>query len=594
MNGRKMARTSEFLLAQRPVRNALLMAIFIGLAGVVFAPAVEAQVPAAAPPAIPGSADASRIEERFQSDSVANPSTRAPLTIEREDTEAPKGAETTKLTLKNVVIDGPVTVYKQADLAPLYQGELDKEITLADVYKIADDLTVKYRNDGYILAKAIVPPQRIEGGVVHIRVVEGYVIKVEYDGDTRGNQYLLDQYAIAIQNDRPLKSETLERYLLMINDLPGVSAGSILQPSPLDPGAANLTIILNQKPFDVFATLDDRGSSYIGQYQDALAGRFNNLLGAFDQTRLQVASVPGKERELQFANAEEAIPIGLEGTTVSLSGTYAHSRPAFRLEAIDLESEDKTADISIAHPVIRSRSENLNLLLDYGVRDSRSDIKPAQENLYVDRLRVFRETANYQTSDLLLDREGSNAINFGLHEGVPGMGATDYDQINKSRADGHADFVKMTSEVSRVQQIEDKVSVQVAGIGQYSYSSLLASEQFGLGGAQYDRAYDPSEFLGDSGYAAKVELRYSDTLPTGPLHSYQLYTYYDTGQVWNRHPQLGDPTNGLTAQSLGGGVRYTFTDYMSGYVEIAQPIARALTTSLFKETRAFFSLQVHY
>ena len=591
MNGRTMARTSSLLLVLRKARLAML----VGGASLSFIASADAQqAPSiAAGAAVPGSAQASRIPERFDSEVQATPSTRAPLTIEREDTEAPKGAETTKLTLKSVTIDG-ATIYKQPELEALYAGELNKQITLADVYKIADDLTVKYRNDGYILAKAIIPPQRIENGIVHIRVVEGYVIKVDFDGDTRGNQDILDQYAIAIQNDRPLKSDTLERYLLMMNDLPGISAGSILQPSPLDPGAANLTIILNQKPFDVFATLDDRGSSYIGQYQDALAGRFNNLLGYFDQTRLQVASVPGKERELQFANAEEAIPIGLEGTTLTASGTYAHSRPAFRLEAIDLESEDKTADISIAHPVIRSRSENLNLLLDYGVRDSRSDIKPAQENLYVDRLRVFRETANYQNSDLLFDREGSNALNFGLHEGVPGFGATDYEQPNKSRLDGHADFVKMTSEISRVQQIEDKVSVQLAAIGQYSYSSLLASEQFGLGGAQYDRAYDPSEFLGDSGYAAKVELRYSDSIASGPVHSYQLYTYYDVGQVWNRHPQLGDPTNGLTAQSVGGGVRYTFTDYMSGYVEVAQPIARALTTSLFKETRAFFSIQLHY
>jgi hemolysin activation/secretion protein len=562
---------------------------------------------AISPTVVPGSANAGRVEERFQQPEQV-PATSAPLTIKREDTAAPQGADKTSLTLNQVVIEG-ATVYTPAQLDAFWHDEQGKQVSLSDVYKIADDITVKYRNDGYILAKAVIPPQRIENGVVHIRVVEGYIIKVDYDGDTNGNQELLDQYAVQIQADRPLRSDTLERYLLLINDLPGVSAGSILQPSASDPGAANLTIILDQKPYEAYATLDDRGSAYIGQLQDTVGARFNSLLNMFDQTRVQLASVPGKERQLQFADVEEALPIGLEGTTLTVGGTYAHSRPGFTLTDLDLESEDKTIDVAVAHPVIRSRAENLNLILDFDSRDSDSLLRrgatPLNPNglIYDDHLRVLRLTGNYDTSDNLFDREGTNQASFEAHKGLDGLGAsrnyTPLEQLSTtgdqlSRSDGKADFTKLTTELSRIQQLYDKFSMQVAVTGQYSFDPLLTSEQFSLGGAQYLRSYDPSEFLGDSGYAAKAELRYSDTISTGPVHSYQLYTYYDEGQVWNRHTQAGDSENGLMAQSVGGGVRVTVTDYVSGYLEVSEPIARKVPTYTDIAPRAFFSLQFHY
>jgi hemolysin activation/secretion protein len=575
------------------------------LAGMSSVPAFAEPVPGAPAIGAPGigSTQASRIEEQFQqpADSGAE-STSAPLTVQREETEVPPGADKTSLTLNQVVIDG-ATVYTPDQINAMWSQYQGKQVSLAQIYQIADDLTVKYRNDGYILAKAVIPPQKIDNGVVHIRVIEGYIIKVDYDGDTRGNKAILDQYAIEIQGDRPLRSETLERYLLMINDLPGVSAGSILQPAPNDPGAANLTIILDQKPYEAYATIDNRGSRYIGQFQDTAGARFNSLLGEFDQTRLQVASVPGKEKELQFGDAEESIPIGLEGTTLTIGGTYAHSRPGFTLETADIESEDKTFDVAVAHPVIRSRSENLNLIFDFDARSSDSTDNAAfpHETIYDDQLRVFRLTANYDMTDNLMEREGTNQVSFEAHKGIQGLGASaspsslaDRADDNLSRTSGDANFTKLTAELSRVQQIYDKFSVQVAATGQYSFTPLLVSEQFSLGGAQYLRSYDPSEFLGDSGYATKAELRYSDSVPTGPFHSYQLYVYYDEGQVWNKEPQPGDPENGLTAQSVGGGIRVSVTDYVSGYLEISKPVARIVPTEGSTDPRAFFSLQLHY
>ncbi len=85
-------------------------------------------------------------------------------------------AEAAKIhfTLTAVVVDG-ATVFTNADFVPLYQSLVGKNVALAQIFELRDAITAKYRRAGFVLSQAIVPPQKITGGVVHIRVIEGYL-----------------------------------------------------------------------------------------------------------------------------------------------------------------------------------------------------------------------------------------------------------------------------------------------------------------------------------------------------------------------------------------------------------------------------------
>ena len=100
-------------------------------------------------------------------------------TITLPSTVAPAGAEGITLTISRVVVTG-ATVYSEADFAPLYADMLGGEVTLAAVYDLARRITAKYGAAGYVLSRAVVPPQNFgqRGAVVRIQVVEGYVDKV--------------------------------------------------------------------------------------------------------------------------------------------------------------------------------------------------------------------------------------------------------------------------------------------------------------------------------------------------------------------------------------------------------------------------------
>src|SRR5579872_6859619 len=90
-----------------------------------------------------------------------------------------------KFKLNNIILDGN-HVYSTAQLQALYQHDLHQTITVGELFNIVQKITNYYRNNGYILSRAILAPQHVKNGVVHITILEGYVDKVNVTGHPHG------------------------------------------------------------------------------------------------------------------------------------------------------------------------------------------------------------------------------------------------------------------------------------------------------------------------------------------------------------------------------------------------------------------------
>ncbi|MEJ0071663.1 MAG: POTRA domain-containing protein [Pseudomonadota bacterium] len=188
-------------------------------------------------------------------------------------------------------------------LQPAWQDLIGREISLLDLYGVATKITRQYRNDGYVLSRALVPAQRIEGGVVRLDVIEGYVGRVTIRGEV-SRESLLRGYADKITGSRPLQIRELERYLLLMDDLAGATVSSVLEPLPGETGAAELTIEMSQKMVDMFGTMDNRGTRYIGPFQSSLGGRLNSALGFYELTPASPDRHPGVHRRAEGAGLQ--------------------------------------------------------------------------------------------------------------------------------------------------------------------------------------------------------------------------------------------------------------------------------------------------
>jgi hemolysin activation/secretion protein len=179
------------------------------------------------------------------------------------------------------------------------------------------------------------------------------------------------------------------------------------------------------------------------------------------------------------------------------------------------DTSRETVTARLSHPFIRSREQNLLADISFTLRNSIADqfALPSETrpvSSYDDRIRVFRAGASYDTKD---DWSGSDFIRLEMSQGATIFDASqDGALTDVSRPGGRTMFTKGTLDASRLQSlatITPGLNVLTAMSAGWSFGqSLLASEQFGVGGSQFGRGYDPSELTGVYGAAAKFEIQY--------------------------------------------------------------------------------------
>lgn len=531
------------------------------------------------------SGDPGRIEQRFIPEIPPALSPGPPIESPPQAEPALTGAAGT-FTLAAVDIEG-ATVYSMNELALLYEPYLAQTVTLADVQKILQAITDKYHADGYFLSRAVVDPQALTLGILRVRVIEGFVATVTFENKPTDRTDLFNRFAAKIEAERPLRLTTLERYILLMRDLPGVSLKPSLKPLDNNAGTYELVIRLEQKPVDALSQLDNHGTRAVGPFEMTTSASLNSALGLGEQTRLSYVTVPNHLQELKYVELVHDEPIDTEGTRIALDGIYADVHAIANSGSLPELSESHFLKLILSHPLVRQRAQNLNLTaqFDYESVDSSQQGGTISD----DDLRVARIAMNYQLTDAW---NGLNVIGVRGSQGLDILGATKASAPNLSEPGGRSQFTKADFQLSRRQRITDDWAVLVEGLVQRSAQPLLLTEQFGLGGDRFGRGFDPSEITGDDGEAGSLELQYGRDPGWNWLQSYQLFAFFDVGETVQRAPA------GRIQQSLastGLGVRFRLTRYLTGEILGAFPVTQNVAPSTARKgDSAFFTVTLQY
>jgi len=186
-------------------------------------------------------------------------------------------------------------------------GASRRRISVADIYTLANQITAKYGADGYTLSRALVPEQQIDqGGIIRIQVIEGFIEDVQINGEIEDKRGFFDYYKAQILAERPIRTLTLERYLLLADDLPGFTVRSVLRRSPQTRGAAILIVEVSEKPFSGALSIDNRGTDPVGPIQIDNSVTVSNPIGFYDETSLRYVNASLSD-ELHFGEFSEAI-----------------------------------------------------------------------------------------------------------------------------------------------------------------------------------------------------------------------------------------------------------------------------------------------
>ncbi|HEY7297858.1 MAG TPA: POTRA domain-containing protein [Xanthobacteraceae bacterium] len=479
--------------------------------------------------------------------------------ISLPSTVAPAGADRITLTLNRVIVLGS-TIYRPEDLEWLYGDLVGRTITLQAVYDIAARITAKYGADGYVLSRAVIPPQELDpqGATVRIQIVEGYIDSVVWPAALARYHDFFSYYTERILAERPTNIRTLERYLLLAGDLPGLKFKSSLKASATTPGAATLVVEVVEKPVDLIGRLDNRGTKVQGPLEYLGSVTLNNWLGVHDAFNFTYAGVP-KTEELQYYYGQYRQVLTPEGLTAFFDASASKGRPlTAALQTLGFRTNESILEGGLLYPFIRQRELNLSATaLYYSSNDQSTILGLINSDV---RLRGLRFRINADAAD---PWAGIDQLYFVATHGFQGAGAT-ASGLGLIPPFAPLDYTKFEATFTRLQSLPAQFSFLLAAYGQWALNPLFmqSPEPCGYGGRVFGRAFDPSQMIGDNCAEVLGELRWDLPLGVKFLNLMQLYGYGDHGWLHNLDgtPIIGSNGTSSTAtgSSAGGGLRVGF------------------------------------
>lgn len=464
--------------------------------------------------------------------------------------------------IATLVVDG-VTAFSPAAVSALTGRLTGPAVPEGQIEASRRALVDLYRSQGYVYTtvRAI-----IHGTELRFQVVEGYVAAVKLDGDIGPAGLQVLRFLNHLVGEIPLKTTELERWLLLAQDIPGLTVRSVLNPSLGDPGALTLVAQVSRRVTSGYVSADNRAFNLAGPEEGL--GVFNidsltefgertqlSMFGAFDGTNI-------------FGQLSEEMYLGGSGLKLKLYGGIGNSTPSGALATIGYDGETRVFGGQLSYPMVRARTESLNLTAAFDATESdiQNDLGPGGTSVRssFDSLRMLRFGADYALLDTILgpERSGLNALSAKLTQGLTLFGALPNGDTTTppARVGEKIDFTKISGEISRTQTLfhpyaDATIAFAGAISGQYATELLPPSEKFYLGGPTFNRGYYYGQVSGDKAVTISAELRLNTPLPLSNKMPFeiksQFYLFYGWGAAWQNTPLESD----VTLRSAGTGVR---------------------------------------
>lgn len=470
------------------------------------------------------------------------------------------------------------TAFPAGQLEGITAGLVGPAVPVARIEAARAALLSLYRTEGFVLTtvSATVTPGA-PGGSLRFSVIEGRIVAVKLEGDIGPAGVQVLRFLNHLTEKQPLDNASLERWLLLAQDVPGVTVHAVLQPSATDPGALTLVAEVSRQAVNGLLTADNRAFRQTGPVEGLLIVDLNSVTQLGEKTELSIYHTDGGTQN--FGQASSEFFVGGSGLKVRLSGGYGKAQPSDFLRTIGYQGFTTTFGLAATYPVIRARQQTLNVIanLDVVETEIRTNSGPAGQAARAgrDSLRIGRLGFEYALEDEIAggSRPAVNFASVRVSQGLTFLGGSGVRDATPSRPNERPDFTKVAVELSRTQTLfvpreGTSVALKARVVGQASGDVLPPAEKFFLGGSELNRGFYSGEVTGDNALAWSLELQLNTGLDL-TLFRYpvpvtaQFYAFYDRGKTWEN--QASDPNTRLSSEGIGG--RFGITRFTTFDVE---------------------------
>ncbi len=518
-----------------------------------FAQIPTAQVPTAAvPPTSVTSPNSSSkgvftqpVEDLLPAPARLNAPLNTPLNAPADGT-AGNGEVSTKFHVDRFEITGS-TLFKPAELAAATAAFTGRDLTFAEMLQARAAITKLYTDKGYATTGALITPQALDNGVVHIQVVEGQLEDVKITGNRRlAASYIRDR--ITQGAGTPLNVPQLLENLQLLRLDPRVGNISADLQAGVRPGQNLLQVdITEAKTFSSTFTLDNGRSPSVGSFRRRAQLTEANLLGHGDTLSLGYTNTQGSNG----LDISYTLPINPKNGTLWLSyGNTSSNVIEAPFNALDIQAKSRYYELGWRQPLLEKPSQELALGLVFSRQESQTKLgidnigpfplSPGaddQGRTRVSALRFFQEYTQRSEQHVFALRS-----QFSL--GLDWLNAT----VNSNGPDSK--FFSWRGQGQWLRQLAPDTAFLLRGDVQLTGDSLLPLEQFGLGGQLSVRGYRQDALLSDSGALLSAEFRLPILRVKKLGGVLQLTPFLDLGTAWNVGGNNPSP-NTLVGTGLG-------------------------------------------
>jgi len=469
--------------------------------------------------------DIGRVLDQVKEKPAAPPMKPGRIENELPPAAAPAPSQAgTQVTVREFRITG-ATVFSASELQQVLTPYKGRRLSLEQLQQAGAALTAYYRDKGYFVAYAYLPPQEIKDGLVQIAVLEGSVDKVQIRraGKSRISDDVILRGMRGVAHGTVISDGLLENRLLLLNDLPGLEVNADLQPGSTT-GSADLVLNVREKrPLTLTLATDNYGNRFSGEYRGAATIDVNDPFGMGDQ--LSLYGITGGAG-LNNGKASYLVPFGSRGAKLGASYAYLHYKLDDIFQSLNQNGTSQIGSLFLSQPLAVNRSLSLYGQLGYDYKSYRDQVQAVTSAKHV----------NGASASLLMNAQdrfaGGGVTNLSL---VVSGGSLLLDDQLTGEDSAHAGtagmFGKATLNLTRLQALPTgSTFLYLSFDGQQAFKNLDTTEKYSLGGPGGVRAYPGGEASGDNGFVGSAELRQSLTFLRPVLPGdLQLTGFYDAG-----------------------------------------------------------------
>jgi len=473
----------------RSLFKSLLVAIFLPLISNGFAATPDA-----------GSIMQQLEQERLMAPKQLKMPVKPVVQPEKEESDA------LKVLIKDFEFRGNVNIPSD-ELREAFASYLNRKHSFKALTKMVRMMGEYYRGKG-LWAKAIIPEQTFENGILIIQVIEGKlgVINIEHAEKTlniseeSAKKYLTHNQ----QQDAIFNIKAFEKAIKALDSVPGITAAAVLRPG-VEVGYTDAVIKMANTPL---TTGSARVDNFAGRSTSWEGLRFTgnlNIDGALklgEQFNLQVVKSKGTDVYTFGAS----YPIGYDGSRIGVNYTDMSYHLGEPLQAIKGEGNSQTASAYFNKPLWQDGADSLSAQLQMFKKDY---FNKTIAGISSDKsIKSVAGTLAFRWSEQLIGVATNNAsVTYTVGDLDLSGNATDLAN-DAATAKANGAFQKVGLTYTRSQSLNESNEIWMSFLSQYAFKNLDSAEKISLGGSSGVRAFPGGEATGDHGAILKFELRH--------------------------------------------------------------------------------------